>query len=117
MKVHGVQSETLRLLRERNYQRRNFCLSDFAKGIKQVSMIGKQIMHEQTIDDREQRTDFAKTFASKMEGDRGFFKNLIGSDDLNPADLFIWGYLKERVYSHPVPKNYGSVEKQYHERG
>ena len=52
-----------------------------------------------------------------MEGDRGFFKNLIGSDDLNPADLFIWGYLKERVYSHPVPKNYGSVEKQYHERG
>ena len=64
MKVHGVQSETLCLLRERNYQRHNFCLSDFAKGIKQVSMIGKQIMHEQTIDNREQRTDFAKTFAS-----------------------------------------------------
>jgi hypothetical protein len=105
MKVHGVQSETLRLLRERNYQRRNFCLSDFAKGIKQVSMIGIQIMHEQTIDNREQRTDFAKTFASKMEGDRGYFKNLIiGSDDFNPADSFIWGYLKERVYSDPVPK-------------
>ena len=74
-------------------------------------------MQEQTVDNKDQRTDFSKIFASKMEGDRGFFKNLIGSDDLNPADLFIWGYLKERVYSHPVPKNYGSVEKQYHERG
>ena len=34
-------------------------------------------MQEQTVDNKEQRTDFAATFASKMEGDRGFFKNLI----------------------------------------
>ena len=26
------------------------------------------------------------------------------SPDLNSADLFLWGYLKERVYSDPVPK-------------
>ena len=26
------------------------------------------------------------------------------SSDLNPAELFLWGYLKERVYSCPVPK-------------
>ena len=61
-------------------------------------------MQEQTVDNKEQRTDFAATFASKMEGDRGFFKNLIASDDLSLADVFLWGYLKERVYSDPVPK-------------
>jgi hypothetical protein len=37
-------------------------------------------------------------------GDLGFFKNLIASDDLNPADFFLLRYLKERVYSDPVPK-------------
>ena len=26
------------------------------------------------------------------------------SPDLNPADFFLWGYLKERVYLDPVPK-------------
>ena len=26
------------------------------------------------------------------------------SPDLNPADFFLWGYLKDRVYSDPVPK-------------
>ena len=26
------------------------------------------------------------------------------SPDLNPADFFLWGYLKERVYLEPVPK-------------
>jgi hypothetical protein len=40
----------------------------------------------------------------KLEGDRGFFKNLIASDDLSLADFFLWGYLKERVYSDPIPK-------------
>ena len=26
------------------------------------------------------------------------------SPDLNPADFFLWGFLKERVYLDPVPK-------------
>ena len=55
-----------------------------------------QMMQEQTVDNKEQRTDFAKTFASKMEGDRGFFKNLIASDDLNPADFFSLRILKRK---------------------
>ena len=26
------------------------------------------------------------------------------SPDLNPADFFLWGYLKDRVYSDPIPR-------------
>ena len=26
------------------------------------------------------------------------------SPDLNPCDYYLWGYLKSRVYSDPVPK-------------
>jgi hypothetical protein len=70
------------------------------------------MMQEQTVDNKEQRTDFIKTFASKMEGDRDFFKNIIASDDLNPADFFfLCGYLKERVYSDPVLKTTDKLKK------
>ena len=32
------------------------------------------------------------------------------SPDLNSGDLFLWGYLKDRVYSDPVPKTVGEFK-------
>ena len=33
------------------------------------------------------------------------------SPDLNPCDFYLWGYLKGRVYTNPVPKTIGDLKK------
>ena len=50
-------------------------------------------------------------FGERLISRKAEFKWPPYSPDLNPADFFLWGYLKDRVYSNPAPKTVEELKR------
>ncbi|GBN89533.1 hypothetical protein AVEN_136321-1 [Araneus ventricosus] len=49
------------------------------------------------------------TFQQQVIGYGGCVEWHPCSPDLNPLDFFLWGYIKQRVYATPPPRNFETV--------
>ena len=50
-------------------------------------------------------------FGDRVISRRADFEWPAYSPDLNPADFFLWGYLKDRVYSDPIPRDIDQLKE------